>query len=66
MEFQCKTHVNLRKTYAWMCRLIMVTQGMMEVHAVQFWHGIVNKEFKHWVWDVMLFQPTQPTLLSVV
>jgi hypothetical protein len=27
-DFQCKLHESLWEAYAWMCRLIMVTQGV--------------------------------------
>ncbi len=52
--FQCKPHESLLKAYAWMCRLIMVTQGVIEAQAVQFWYGILDKELKRWVWDAIL------------
>jgi len=48
-----------------MHRLIMVTQGMTKAQAIQFWYGILDKEFRHQVRDAMLLLPIQPTLASV-
>jgi hypothetical protein len=38
---------------------------MEKAQAIQFWYEILNKEFKHWVRNAMLLQPTQPTLADV-
>jgi hypothetical protein len=43
----------------------MVTQGVTEAQAVQFWYGILDKELKHWMWHAILLQPTQPILVNV-
>jgi hypothetical protein len=43
----------------------MVTQGVMEAQIVQFWYGILDKEFKCWMQDVILLQPTQPILANM-
>ncbi len=48
-----------------MHKLIMMTQGVMETKAIQFWYGILNKKLNHWVQNVMSFQPTQLTLANV-
>jgi len=64
-DFQHKPHESLRKAYAQMHRLIMVTQGVTEAQIVQFWYGILNKEFKCQMQDVILLQTTQPALASV-
>jgi hypothetical protein len=37
-----------------MCRLIMVTQGVIEVQSVWFWYEILDKELKHRVRDAIL------------
>jgi hypothetical protein len=55
----------LQKAYAQMRRLIMVTQGVTEAQAIKFWYGILDKKFKCWVWDAILLQPTQPTLVNM-
>jgi len=64
-DFQCKPHESLQEAYAWMHRLIMVTQGVIKTQAIQFWYGILDKELKCWVWDAILLQLAQPTLASV-
>jgi hypothetical protein len=46
LDFQCKPNESLEKTYAQMCRLIMVTQGVIKAQTIQFWYGIVDKELK--------------------
>jgi hypothetical protein len=38
---------------------------MKKTQVIQFWYEILNKEYKHWVRDAMLLQPTQPTLVDV-
>ncbi len=38
---------------------------MKKTQAIQYWYEILNKEFKHWVRDVVLLQPTQPMLVDV-
>jgi hypothetical protein len=37
-----------------MRRLIMVIQGVIKTQAIQFWYGILNKEFKRRVQDAIL------------
>jgi hypothetical protein len=32
----------------------MVTQGVVETQAVQFWYGILNNELRHWMQDAIL------------
>lgn len=49
-----------------MCKLIMMTQGMIKAQAIQFWYGILNKELRCQMWDAMLIQPAQPTLANVL
>jgi hypothetical protein len=43
----------------------MLTQGVTKVQVVEFWYGILDKEFRHQVQDVILLQPTQPTSTNV-
>jgi hypothetical protein len=43
-EFGRKTSESFREAYTHMRRLIVVTQGVMEAQAVQFWYGILKKE----------------------
>jgi hypothetical protein len=43
----------------------MMTQGMMEARAIQFWYGILNKELRCQAWDAMLIELAQPTLANV-
>jgi hypothetical protein len=43
----------------------MVTQGVTEAQEVQFWYGILNKEFKCQMWNAILLQPTKPILAGV-
>ncbi len=64
-DFQCKPHESLRKTYAWMPKLIMVTQGVIEAQTIQFWYRILDKKLRHWVQDVILIQHVSPTLAIV-
>jgi hypothetical protein len=46
-SFNNKAHENLWKAYAWMRRLITMTQGAMKTQVVKFLYGILNKEFRH-------------------
>jgi hypothetical protein len=48
-----------------MQRLIVVTQGVTEAHAVQFWYGILDKELQRRVCDVTLMSDNFPTLAHV-
>jgi len=48
-----------------MCKLITMTQGMIEAQLVQFWYGILNKELSCQMWDAMLIQHALPTLANV-
>jgi hypothetical protein len=44
-EFEQKTSESFCKAYTHMRRLIVVTQGVTEVQVIQFWYGILDKEF---------------------
>jgi hypothetical protein len=43
----------------------MVTRGVIEAQAVQFWYGFMNKEFKCWMRNAILLHHAQPTLANV-
>jgi hypothetical protein len=42
-ELEWKTSESLHEAYTHMRRLIAVTQGVTEAHAVQFWYEILDK-----------------------
>jgi len=48
-----------------MQRLITVTQGVIEVQAIQFWYGILDKELRQRARDVTLMSDDSPTLAHV-
>jgi hypothetical protein len=48
-----------------MRQLIIVTQGLTEAQAVQFWYGILDKELQRRVRDVTLMSDGSPTLAHV-
>jgi hypothetical protein len=48
-----------------MRRLIAITQGVTEAHAIQFWYGILDKELRRKVHDVTLMSDDSPTLAHV-
>ncbi len=64
-EFQLKSSESLREAYTRIRWLIVVTQGVTEVQAVQFWYGILNKELQRRVRDVTLMSDDSPTLAHV-
>ncbi len=64
-EFDRKTSENLQEAYTRMQRLIVVTQGVMEAQAVQFWYGILDKELRWRIRDVTLMSDDSPTLAHV-
>ncbi len=43
----------------------MVTQGVIEAQAIQFWYGILDNELKRQVRNVILLQLAQPILVNV-
>jgi hypothetical protein len=48
-----------------MQRLIVVTQGVTEVQAIQFWYGILDKELRRRVRNVIFMSDDSPTLAHV-
>jgi hypothetical protein len=48
-----------------MRRLIVVTQGVTEAQAIQFWYGILDKELQWRIRDVTLMSDNSPTLAHV-
>jgi hypothetical protein len=48
-----------------MQQLIIVTQGVMEAQAIQFWYGILDKELRRRVCDVTFMSDDSPTLAHV-
>ncbi len=64
-EFERKTTESLREAYTHMRRLIVVTQGVTEAQAVQFWYGILDKELRCRICDVTLMSDDSPTLAHV-
>ncbi len=64
-EFEQKTSECLREAYIRMRQLIVVTQGVTEAQAVQFWYGILDKELRRRVCDVTLMSDDSPTLAHV-
>jgi hypothetical protein len=48
-----------------MRRLIVVTQGVTEAQAVQFWYGILDKELRRRVRNVTFMSDDSPTLAHV-
>jgi hypothetical protein len=45
--------------------LIVITQGVTEAQAVQFWYGILDKELRRRICDVTLMNDDSPTLAHV-
>jgi hypothetical protein len=45
-EFEQKTNESFCEAYICMQRSIIVTQGVTEAQAVQFWYGILDKELR--------------------
>ncbi len=64
-EFEWKTNESLREAYIRMRRLIAVTQGVTEAHAIQFWYGILDKELQRRARDMTLMSDNSPTLAHV-
>ncbi len=64
-EFECKTNESLCQAYIHMQWLIVVTQGVIEVQAFQFWYGILDKELRRKVRDVTFMSDDSPTLAHV-
>ncbi len=64
-EFERKTNESLCKAYTRMRRLIVVTQGVMEAQAIQFWYGILDKELRRRIRNVILMSNNSPTLAHV-
>ncbi len=64
-EFERKTNESLCEAYTRMRWLIVVTQGVTEAQAVQFWYGILDKELRRRVSDVTLMSDNFPTLSHV-
>ncbi len=64
-NFERKTIESLREAYTCMRRLIAVTQGVTEAHAVQFWYGILDKELRQRARNVTLMNDDSPTLAHV-
>jgi hypothetical protein len=48
-----------------MRQLIVVTQGVAEAQAVQFWYGILDKELRRRTHDVTFMSDNSPTLAHV-
>jgi len=48
-----------------MQRLINATKGVTEAQVIQFWYGILEKDLKLRVWNIVFTQLTQPTLALV-
>ncbi len=64
-EFERKINESLRKAYTRMRWLIAVTQWVIEVQAIQFWYGILDKELRRRARDVTLMSDDFPTLAHV-
>ncbi|BBN20292.1 hypothetical protein Mp_8g17980 [Marchantia polymorpha subsp. ruderalis] len=64
-EFERKTGESLREAYTRMRRLISVTHGVTEAHAVQYWYRILDRELRRKVRDATLMSDSSPTLAHV-
>ena len=64
-EFERKTGESLREAYTRMRRLILVTNGVTDAQAVQFWYRILDKDLKRRVQDATLMHNSSPTLAYV-
>jgi hypothetical protein len=64
-EFEQKTNESLREAYTYMQWLIIVTQGVTKARAVQFWYGILDKELRWRVRNLILMSDNFPTLAHV-
>jgi hypothetical protein len=64
-EFEQKINESLHEAYIRMRQLIIVTQGVTEAQAVQFWYGILDKELRQRARDVTLMSADSPTLAHV-
>jgi len=64
-EFERKTNESFCKAYTRMRRLIVVTQGVIEAQVIQFWYGILDKELRRRIRNVILMSNNSPTLAHV-
>ncbi len=64
-KFERKTSESLREPYTRMRQLIAITQGVTESQAVQFWYGILDKELRWKVHNVILMSDNSLTLAHV-
>ncbi|PTQ43569.1 hypothetical protein MARPO_0024s0079, partial [Marchantia polymorpha] len=64
-EFERKTGESLREAYTRMRQLILVTHGVTEAQAVQYWYKILDRELRQRVWDATLLSDASPTLAYV-
>jgi hypothetical protein len=64
-EFKQKTNENLYEAYTRMRRLITITQGVTKAQVVQFSYGILDKELRRRIRDVILMSDDFPTLAHV-
>ncbi|KAH8952462.1 hypothetical protein BDL97_09G086500 [Sphagnum fallax] len=55
-EFERKINESLRKAYTRMRWLIAVTQWVIEVQAIQFWYGILDKELRRRARDLNMVE----------
>jgi hypothetical protein len=46
--------------------LINTTQGVTKTQEIQFWYGILDHELKRKVWEVIMLQMVQLTLVDVI
>jgi hypothetical protein len=64
-EFQHKPHEILQEGYTQIKRLINTIQGVTKTQEIQFWYGILDHELKRRVWEVIMSQMVQPTLVDI-
>jgi hypothetical protein len=64
-EFQHIPREILQEGYTQIKRLINTTQGVTKTQEIQFWYGILNRELKRRVWEVIMLQMIQLTLVDI-
>jgi hypothetical protein len=63
--FERRPGESLRATYVRMKRLIVSTKGVTQAQSVQHWYGVLDKDLRWRVRDVMLTNEEAPTLEDV-